>query len=74
MNGPEHYAEAEALFARAQRAAREMDAASAVLYMQGAQWHATMALIGVKVDREPGSQWRAPWLRAFNQQLQEDST
>lgn len=72
MNGPEHYAEAEALFARAQRAARQMDAASAVLYMQGAQWHATMALVGAVVDQ--GGRYQPTWRQAFAQPEQEDST
>lgn len=74
MDGPQHYTEAEALFAKAQKAARELDGASAVLYMQGAQWHATMALIGVTVDQGPPGPWRAPWLQAFAQPEQEEST
>lgn len=44
MDGPTHYAEAEKSFAKAQEAGREKDGASAVLHMQAAQYHATMAL------------------------------
>lgn len=43
MDGPSHYVEGEKSFAKAKWAAKEMDGASAVLYMQAAQYHAIMA-------------------------------
>lgn len=53
MDGPTHYIEAENSFRKAQNAAAQTDGASAVLYMQAAQWHATMALVSVVADLIP---------------------
>lgn len=47
MDGPDHVVAAEASFAKAQAAGLGMDGATAVLQMQAAQFHATMALVHV---------------------------
>lgn len=66
MTGPEHYLAAEASHTKAQGAARQCDGASAVLYMQAAQYHATMALaagtvfgsLGGSASYEEEENWR----------------
>lgn len=63
MDGPTHYAEGEKSFKKAQEAAYNVDGASAVLYMQAAQWHATMAVAAALAELIPpgttqGYNWR----------------
>lgn len=57
MDGPSHYMEAENSFEKARQAAAATDGASAVLYMQAAQWHATMALVAAVTATIPRWLW-----------------
>jgi hypothetical protein len=62
VDGPSHYIEAEKSFKKAQMAASVMDGASAVLFMQAAQFHATMALAGA--TGETATLGESTWSRA----------
>jgi hypothetical protein len=65
MDGPTHYEEAEKSFHKAKEAARLVDGASAVLYMQAAQWHASMAQAAATAESIEVPYRRAAWLAAF---------
>lgn len=71
MDGPSHYIEGEKSFRKAQEAAALADGASAVLFMQAAQFHATMALAGAMgetatLGESTWSRANQDWYKAFN--------
>jgi hypothetical protein len=66
MDGPAHYVEAEKSFHKAKEAARLTDGASAVLYMQAAQWHAIMALTAATAGKN-NSDWMYAYYREEGQ-------
>ena len=73
MDGPRHYQRGDESFQKARMSAAAADGASAVLFLQSAQFHATMALAAAVAQlvqlntRNPGLIER--WNEAFNGEL-----
>lgn len=75
MDGPEHYQRADASFEKARKAGAASDGASAVLHLQAAQFHATMALAAAagQLVQLNGQGWAniiARWDKAFGGELE----
>lgn len=71
MDGPDHVIAGERSFSRAQTAGRQKDGATAVLQMQAAQYHATMALVyAVSALIPPGSPRDYNWQQGLKRARQ----
>lgn len=74
MDGPEHYQRADVSFEKAKKAGAAVDGASAVLHLQAAQFHATMALAAavaqlVQLNGQARVGLVSYWNKAFNGEL-----
>lgn len=80
MDGPTHYTEAESMYVKARMSAAAADGVSASLFIQAAQFHATMAVAAATAElaQAESSHTEQPipsgWATAFSNNPQEAST